>query len=73
MATKSTYIIALVDYFCITDGLISKMEIIVSTTVATPLSHVRHRIGYVPGIKVGSGGRKENVLNSESFHTKDIF
>ena len=37
-----------------------------------PLSHVRHRIGYVPGIKVGSGGGKENVLDSENFHTKDI-
>ena len=48
------------------------MEIIVSTIVATPLSHVRHRIGYVPGIKVGSRGGKENVLDSENFHTKDI-
>jgi len=26
MATKSTYIIAFVDYFCITDGLISKTK-----------------------------------------------
>ena len=48
------------------------MEIIVGTIVATPLSHVRHRIRYVPRIKVGSGGGKENVLDSENFHTKDI-
>ena len=48
------------------------MEIIVSTILATPLSHVRHRIGYVQGNKVGSGGGKENVPDSENFHTKDI-
>ena len=48
------------------------MEIIVSTIVATPLSHVRHRIRYVPRIKVGSRGGKENILDSENFHTKDL-
>ena len=48
------------------------MKIIVGAIVATPLSHVGHRIRFVPRIKVGSGGRKENVLDSGNFHTKDI-
>ena len=82
MAIKATYIIVLVDYFCITYGLISKtnniiqvvewMEIIVRTIAATPLFHVRHRIGYVQGIKVDFGGRKENIPDSENFHTNNI-
>ena len=48
------------------------MEIIVRTIAATPLFHVRHRIGYVQGIKVDFGGRKENIPDSENFHTNDI-
>ena len=47
-------------------------DYIVGTIVATPLSHVRHRIRYVPRTKVGFRGGKESVLDSENFYAKDI-
>ena len=83
MATKSTYIIAVVDCFCITGGLISKTENILRLYKEWRLYYCRHhcdhtplsretRIRYVPRTEVGFGGGKENVLDSENFYAKDI-
>jgi len=54
MATKSTYIIALVDYFCITDGLISKRNSIFRLYYCehycshTPFSHETQELRLAP-------------------------